>query len=157
MMDLLAQLLNATPLPEVMKFTRWAYAAANVVHVLGFTLLVGAILPLDLRLLGAWKAVPHPALARILVPFAAAGLTLAILGGICLFAARTGHYARLDIFAIKLTLVSIGTAAALLLHFRTGLWMERATPRTLRLHGALSLACWLGALLAGRLIAYVAP
>ncbi len=157
MLGPLADLIDWSGLPDLVRFSRWGYAAANTAHILGVALLVGAILPLDLRMLGAWRRVDHTELSRVLVPVAAAGLALAILAGIALFAARTKHYAGVDLVAAKLALVALGTAAALFLHARTGWWMQRAAPGTMRLHGALSLFCWVGALVAGRMIAYIAP
>jgi len=44
--------------------------------------------------------------------------------------------------------------AALLLHAAHGLLLENAGVGRLRLHAALSLTCWLGALLCRRLIAF---
>lgn len=156
-MDMLAELaaaLEATAFVKALKFSRWGYALANAAHILGIALLVGAILPLDLRLLGLWRRVDRTALARVLVPVAACGLVLAVAAGCLLFSVRARHYVEVDLFGLKLGLIFAGTALALLFHARAGLWVERAGPGRAAFHGAASLACWLGALLAGRLIAY---
>ena len=86
--------LAASAVAQHLRSARWEYAAANTAHVLGIALLVGAILPLDLRLLGVWRSVPHQDLARVLVPVAAAGLALAATAGILLFATRAGRSPR---------------------------------------------------------------
>jgi hypothetical protein len=57
-------------------------------HVFGMALLVGAILPLDLRLLGCWPGVSRSALIRVLAPVAATGLVIAVAAGILLFSVR---------------------------------------------------------------------
>ena len=149
--------LEASAVAQHLLSARWEYAAANTAHVLGIALLVGAILPLDLRLLGVWRSVPHQDLARVLVPVAASGLALAATAGILLFATRAGEYADLGLFQVKLALVAAGTLAALTLHVRAGWWLVGAGDRRLAGHAAVSLACWLGALVCGRLVAFVGP
>ncbi|CFU11540.1 Uncharacterised protein [Bordetella pertussis] len=47
-----AALLEACALGAWMRGSSWAYPAANLAHLLGLVLLVGAMLLLDLRLLG---------------------------------------------------------------------------------------------------------
>jgi hypothetical protein len=126
----------------------------NTAHILGVALLVGAIVPMDLRLLGAWRRIAHPELARILLPVAAAGLVLAATAGAMLFVVRAKEYGVHPLFQLKMLVVLTGAAAALIAHGRAGLWLDRMTPGQERLHGALSLACWTGALVCGRMIAY---
>ncbi len=148
--------LAATELAAALRVSRWGYAAVSGLHILGIALLVGAILPLDLRLLGLWPRVPVAGLARVLMPCAAGGLALAVAMGILLFAVRAPEYAALGVFRTKLALVMLGTAGALALHARHGAWLADAPPARLRAHAALSLTCWLGALTCGRAIGFVA-
>jgi hypothetical protein len=133
---------------------RWSYAAVNAAHILGIALLYGAITPLNLRLLGLWGGVPREPLARVLVPVAAAGLALAVAAGLLLFATRATEYAGTGFFQAKLALVALGAAGALLLHRTHGLVLHDAPDSVLRRHAILSLACWTGAILCGRLIAF---
>lgn len=137
-----------------LRFSRWGYAAVNTAHVLGIALLVGAIVPLDLRLIGAWRSVDRVALARVLVPVAAAGLAIAVTAGFLLFATRAPEYAALTVFRAKITLVATGAGAAVLLHLRHGLALEGAPDGRLRMAGLASMTCWLGALICGRMIAF---
>jgi hypothetical protein len=137
-----------------LRFSRWGYAAVNTGHVLGIALLVGAILPLDLRLLGAWRSVALEPLARVLVPVAASGLLLAMTTGAFLFVTRAPEYAALDLFLVKLTLVATGVVHALSLHLGSGL--QGASPARRRTAGAVSLVFWVGALICGRMLAFVA-
>ena len=146
--------LEATGLADWLRGSRWGYAGVNAAHILGIALLVGAIAPLDLRLLGAYRSVPVATLARVLVPVAASGLALAVATGATLFSVRASEYAALDVLRAKLVLVILGTGAALALHATAGRWLMGASPARLAGHGALSLSCWLGALVLGRLIAF---
>ncbi|MEM7499063.1 MAG: hypothetical protein AAF371_13860 [Pseudomonadota bacterium] len=147
--------LQDSALADTVRYSRWVYAGVNGTHVLAVALLVGAIVPMDLRLLGLWQGIDRAALARVLVPVAAIGLVLALVTGPMLFATRAVRYASYDIVLLKLALVGLGAGLAILLHARAGLWIDRATPRQAAFHGAASLVCWIGALACGRLIAYV--
>ena len=153
-MDETLAAIQASALSQAIRFSQWRYAAVNTAHILGIALLVGAIVPMDLRLLGARRRLQHSELARLLLPIAAAGLMLAATAGVLLFVVRAKEYGVHPIFQVKMLIVLTGTAAALVAHARAGLWLDRITPRQERLHGALSLACWVGALVCGRMIAY---
>lgn len=153
-LDAFATAVEASDFARSLKFSRLGYAVANTSHVLGIALLVGAILPLDLRLMGFFRSVDRTAAARLLVPVAALGLTIAILAGMTLFTVRAEDYVQSSLFFWKLGLIAAGAGMAIWLHARTGLWIERASDRRAALHGAASLACWLGALVLGRFIAY---
>jgi hypothetical protein len=154
-LDAFLAALEGSALAQGLRFSRWTYASANAAHILSIALLVGAILPLDARLLGAWPRVDRHALARVLVPSAGLGLALALATGASLFSVRAGDYAGLSVLWLKLALIATGAALAILFHVRAGWWLDGATARQARLHGAASLACWVGALFCGRLIAYV--
>lgn len=146
--------IEGSTLAQGLKFSRWGYSLTNTVHVLGIAMLVGGILPLDLRLLGAWRSTDRMSLTRVLVPMAACGLVLALLSGMLLFSVRAGDYVQVTLLYWKLALIVTGAALAILLHLRAGMWLERASPRQLAFHGAASMLCWLGALVCGRMIAY---
>lgn len=142
---------------EALRTSRWGYAAVNAAHIFGIALLVGASMPLHLRFLGAWPAVPRAALVRVLVPVAAAGLALAVAAGILLFSVRAREYAGIGVLQAKLALVVTGTLSALALHRAHGFLLETASRRRLAVHAAISLVCWTGALACGRLIAFADP
>jgi hypothetical protein len=152
-MEELLTRLAATPLAEWMRLSRWGYAAVNALHVLGIGLMFGAIAALDLRLMGWRRDLPLSALARLLQPVAIGGLLLAIAMGGLLFLADPTGYAGMPLFQLKLGLIGLAIANALLLNLGPGL--AKATARRLRLSGALSLGLWLSALVAGRFLAFV--
>lgn len=154
-MEEIAAALAATDLALYLRHGRWSYAAVNAAHIFGIALLVGSVAVLDLRLLGAWRSIPLGHLARPLVPVAAAGLLLAATTGLTLFAVRAPEYAAMPLFFAKLGLIFIGTASAIGHHLSHGRLLDRASPGALRLAGATSILCWTGALLLGRLLAFV--
>nr|WP_267955416.1 hypothetical protein [Halomonas ethanolica] len=145
--------LADTALAEWVRLSRWGYAAINALHVLGIALLIGAIVALDLRLLGWRKRLPLHELGRLLQPVAIAGLLLAMVTGALLFLADPSGYAAMPLFVLKLALIALAIANALLLNLGPGL--ANATPRRLRVAGLLSLLLWPTVLLAGRMLAFV--
>jgi hypothetical protein len=143
--------LAATSLAQWMSFSRWGYAIVNTTHVLGIALLVGAIVPLDLKLLGAWRGSAIGPLAKILVPMAVGGLTLAIVTGSLLFLADPLEYAGSRIFIIKIALIAAATLHALSFHLGKGYSVSAAR---LKIAGGCSLTAWLSVLVLGRFIAF---
>ncbi|SFU54081.1 hypothetical protein [Halomonas korlensis] len=152
-MDEVLTRLAATPLAEWMRLSRWGYAGVNTLHVLGIALLVGAIVPLDLRLLGLRRHIGLADAASLLQPLAITGLLLAAISGVLLFLADPHGYAATPLFLLKLLLVLMAVSNALALNFGAGL--TRASTARLRLLGALSLVLWLLVLCAGRFLAFV--
>ena len=159
---MLAEVLGAlqdAALVGALRRSHWVYPIVNAGHIVGLGLLFGAIVPLDLRLIGFWRRVPIGALARMLLPVAIAGLLLAALTGALLFSVGAVKYASMTIFQAKLLLILAALANALLLH-RASAWvayeaeLQGTTPR-LQLAGALSIGCWLAAIFAGRMIGYL--
>lgn len=152
--------LEGTALARALRDSVWVYPLVNAGHVFGVALLVGAIVPLDLRLLGAWRKVPLVPLWCVLTRAAAAGLCLAVGFGALLFATRATEYAASGFFLAKMTLVAVATVNALAL--RTGgiaRWLQSEhadvpVPPRVRGAAALSLACWLTVLVLGRLVGY---
>jgi hypothetical protein len=164
-METLTTFLETLPVAEWMRVSRWGYALASTAHVAGLALLVGSILPLDLRLLGIWRqGVPLAPLIRVLVPCAASGLVLALPSGILLFLAGPADYAATPLFLAKMALVALGIASALLTHALAArgrqpdadmaTTLAGHSPGRLRLAGAVSLVAWSSSLLCGRLLAF---
>ncbi len=151
-MESLLEGLAATPLAQWIRYSRWGYAIVNTAHVFGVALLVGASVPLNLRLLGVWRGVKQEPLARILAPMAACGLALAIITGSLLFLTDPLGYVGLNLFLIKIGLVFAATIHALTFYFGKGF---STNPIRLKLVGGLSLVVWLCVLVMGRFIAFV--
>lgn len=148
----LAAAVEATAIAAHLRGARWTYPLVNAGHVLGIALLVGAIAPLDLRLLGLWPREPIARLEEVLRPVAAAGMALAVLTGLLLFTVDARAYAGLPLFQAKMALLALALANAGM-HARAGL--ATLSPARRRLAGGLSLGLWIAILLCGRLIGYL--
>ena len=86
----------------------WAYPMVNAGHIGGVSLLIGAIIPLDLRLLGLWSTTPLAPLWRVLTRTAAVGLGLAVIFGFILFAVRATDYTGSSLFVPPQKLIQNG-------------------------------------------------
>jgi len=142
--------LEASAAVTALRNSVWVYPLVNAAHLLGVALLVGAMVPLDLRLLGVWRRVALEPLWRVLTRSAALGLVLAMAAGALLFVTRAGEYAASPVFRLKMLVVAVGVGNALALRVAP----PAMNSTRLRLAAALSLAAWLLALLLGRSIGY---
>ncbi|TNC66612.1 hypothetical protein [Rubellimicrobium roseum] len=141
--------LEATALAQHLRASRWAYPLVNAGHVAGLGLLVGAVVPMDLRLLHLVPGPEPAAVVAFLRPFAVAGLVMAGVFGGLLFATAATDYVQNGWFRLKMALL----AAALVnagLHVRLGAAGTRAGQAI----AAVSLLLWPLVLLAGRMIGY---
>jgi hypothetical protein len=138
----------------------WTYPVVNLIHVLGIATLFGAVLILDLRLLGAWRRAPMRAITTVAAPVAMAGFTIAATSGLCLLAANALQYEDNPVLVVKFSAIGLGLANAVALRF-TAEWKSHATrdlnaseARKLAVFGGVSLVSWLTAITAGRLLGY---
>jgi hypothetical protein len=92
---------------------------------------------------------------RVLSPVAATGLVIAITAGVLLFSVDAQDYANSKAMLLKLSLVATGTVAALLLHASHGRLLRDASDTRVAVHAVISMTCWLGAMILGRLVAYI--
>lgn len=145
-------------------FTRslgvWSYGIINLVHILGIVMLFGAILLLDLRLLGAWRSIPLSAISRPATTLAMTGFCVAVLSGVPMLSVKAGDYIGNPFLLIKFPAIALALANVWLVH-RTEAWRAHRTralmpaeQRRLALGAMLSLTFWLTAITAGRMIGY---
>jgi hypothetical protein len=138
----------------------WTYPVVNLIHILGVAALFGAVLILDLRLLGVWRRTPLPAIATATAPVAMAGFALAAASGVCLLASNALEYQNNPFLLVKFAAIGLGLVNAVALG-RTAAWRAHATralarpeARQLALMGGVSLVSWVTAVAAGRMIGY---
>ena len=151
--------LEGLPLSEHIGFTWW-FPYLESIHVLSSALLVGAILMVDLRLLGL-AALTYRASRMIeeLIPWAWGAFCVATVTGVGMFMTRASAYIENPAFQIKLALLLLAGVNLALFQFRTfrdiESWDNSAvTPVAARVAGAASLLLWAGVILAGRWIGH---
>lgn len=152
--------LEQSSLGAAMRQSLVLYPGAEVLHILGFVLLVGSIVGFDLRVLGLSRGLPVAIFARHNVPLAMVGFFIAAPTGFLLFATEATSIAVNTAFRLKLLCVGIGLANAALFHLGPWRSMEvwgksASAPLAAKVGALLSLAAWTGAVIGGRLIAYL--
>jgi hypothetical protein len=151
--------LEGSSLALAMRGELWLYPLVEVVHIIGFSLLVGAVVMFDLRVLGVSKDIAVTALARHLLPWALAALLLIVPAGLMMFSAHPHDFAGNGVFILKLCLIAAAGLNALVFHlgiYRTvSQWnTASAAPGLAKAQAVLSVAIWFTVVLCGRLLAY---
>lgn len=152
--------IEGLAIARAMREELWLYPAVEIVHIIGFTILVGSVVMFDLRVLGLSRQVSVRALARHLLPWSVGALLLIVSTGLAVFSAHAGDFLGNRAFQLKMALLlTAGMNAAI---FHTGpfqsvaSWDTNATaPLGARVSVALSLVLWFAIIGCGRLLAYL--
>jgi hypothetical protein len=146
--------LEQSSLGAAARGSGWLYPLANMSHVLGAALLVGAIVTLDVQVLR--RASNAGIIARAVTPVAACGLALQVASGTVLLAADAMPVVVNPVFQFKMAMFALGLINVAAFRWRFGGGRKAEIPLDgARWPAALSLASWLLVLLAGRFIAYL--
>ena len=150
------QAAHDTWLGDIARQNSSLFTFGLVIHFIGLGMLMGAMLAIDLRLLGIAKRIPIGAVLSLL-PVALVGFALNLLTGVMFFCFDSFGYWRNPAFKIKLVLILIAGLNAL--------WFTLAEHKKLAATGSdfevapvgkfsagLSLFVWFAVILFGRLI-----
>lgn len=159
-MWLVSTLASVKPVGVFMR-TKWGWPAAESLHFIGLSLLVGTIFLFDMRLLGIAKRIPIRALHR-LVPWTLLGYGLTVFSGVPFLMTEPDQYIYNPSFHFKmLFMVTAGfnaTAFYLTSYRRTiVLGASAEAPRSAKVIAAISLLMWISVIVAGRLLTFYRP
>ena len=132
--------------------TIWSYPTVLTLHTVGLAILVGAALVIDLRLLGVGEEVPLGTIAR-LYRYVWIGFLVNLASGIILFIVQAADRSTQWVFYVKLGFIVVAFALALVL--KRHIVADKASQPRVRPMAAISLVCWVAAIAAGRLMAYL--
>lgn len=139
----------------------WWFPFMESLHVLSLAIMLGAIVMLDLRVLG-WAALRYPisSLNRELVPWSAGAFFIANITGLAMFITRASHHVENPAFQIKMLLLLLAAVNIGFFHFRVlrsvSAWDTHSpAPLAAKAAAASSLLLWIGVTLAGRWIGHV--
>ena len=153
-----AEWLGTWPGAVLLQRSGTAYLFVNAAHIASIGLLIGGILPLDLRLAGLLRGVPLAVIGPFLSRSAAIGLTLAVLTGLWLFTVKPREYLENPAFLWKMALLALALVNVAVQHrnhhFRLAL-EDGAIHASVRIVAACSAALWLSVLVAGRWIGFL--
>ena len=145
---------------SAMRDSLWLFPVVETVHIVGFAILVGAIIAFDLRVLGVSKRISVRLLARHLLPWSLAALLLIVPTGVMMFASEASDLVGNRAFVTKMLLLMLAGANAAAFHlgsFRDAeLWDQNtSSPPGAKLHALASILIWVGVITCGRFIAYL--
>jgi hypothetical protein len=135
----------------------WAYPTILTLHTLGLGIVVGASAVVDFRLLGFAPRIPIPTMAP-LFKFIWWAFALNAATGVVLFISEATDKSRQPVFYIKLGLIALALWNAALIRRTVGHTPPPPSSdadRQGRRLAVASLCLWTGAIVAGRLMAYL--
>jgi len=160
--------LQELPISEWVQTSDYGFPLLLAAHSIGLAGVVGILIVLDLRVLGIAQGIPLAALAR-LMPVAWVGFVINALSGVLLFMANATRLVTNWAFILKMSAVVLGGIVSWMLwrslsaHPTAAPVATVAAPagapfivtRNARITAVFSLVVWFGAILFGRVIAYV--
>lgn len=150
--------LQRTYLGEAIRHSAALIATLEIVHLIGLTLLLGAILMVDLTLLGhGIGRYPVSRIARHLNRWTIGGLAVMFASGPLLLISEAERCYKTPMFWIKMTLLGIALVFQFTVHRRVTLAEPPVEGRAAKLTGVLSLVLWFGVALAAKGIAIFQP
>ena len=139
----------------ISQLNAFAGAIAQLFHILGFLLILTAVLIVNLRLIGlGLRKQPIPYLAKVTNPLILAGLGLVAVSGLFILLPSASLYYPNPAFWLKFYLL----AAVLVVHFTlTRLVTRKEHPNPVLAISAavVSLTLWFGVAFAGRAIGFL--
>ena len=160
MEQVLLQFSHSTGIFDFMH-SPWGWPVAESLHFLGLSLLIGTVGVFDLRMLGLGKGIAYKQLHK-LVPFGILGYSLNVITGTMFLSSAPDQYLYNPAFQTKLLLMAVA-GANMLLFYRTVseqlLTTEEhaALSTSAKCMALVSLLCWCGVIVGGRLITFFRP
>jgi len=136
----------------------WGYPLLETIHSIGMAMMIGSLGLINLRVLGYKPDLPLLDMQQLL-PLAWVGFTLNAISGTLLFTSDAVYFFSKYTFRIKMVLIVLGGINAALLGRRVFRAAAAGAPAAPPASGTkwiaiTSLVFWIGAVCAGRLIAY---
>jgi len=142
---------------DILRDSHHAIPIIQAFHLFGITLLLGAMVILDFRMLGiGMTGFPLRVLARHVWSWGSAGLVLSIVSGLLVFIPDPARYAANRSFVFKMSLLLLTILFQYSLYrraVRTVVELDSARPS--KVIPVLSLFLWFGIGWAGRAIAFL--
>jgi uncharacterized membrane protein len=131
--------------------TAWTAAGLEIVHYFSMFILVGAMVIVDLRVLGlVGRRQDAMQLAGLLFPWIWISLALNFVSGFLMFAGSAMSYYRNDVFNDKIAVILLAIVANLIVHQKVRKWGQLpAMPASAKLAAFISIGLWIGAIIAG--------
>jgi hypothetical protein len=150
------QWAEATTLGEMIRNSTWAFAVIESFHLLALSVIGGAVLIVDLRLLGfGLREQPIAGVARDARPWFVGSLIVMLVTGFGLFLSEAMKCYESTAFAVKMTCLALAIVFTFTVRMKVTMADERRLrPALLKLVALVSLALWFGVAASGRWIGF---
>jgi hypothetical protein len=153
--DFLTQLQGSGIAHAISKGNHLIGASLQILHILGFVLLLSSLIVISLRILGlALNQAPLSKVARDGVRLIWLGLAVAVVSGTLMFVSGAWHYGHNWAFELKMVLLVTAVAVQALIFRRVSV-TDSPHPALARASVGLSLVLWFGVGLCGRMIGFI--
>jgi hypothetical protein len=156
--DALAEWMLGTWLHRAVTDHAWSWPALEALHFVGLCVLIGAVLVMNLRLIGFRRMIPLRSIGA-LMPIAIAGFVVQGVTGVGFLFGSPASYFTNPAFQLKMLLVVLAGLNFLLYYFTVDPLVVRVadtspTPVLGKVTGIASLVLWFGVLACGRLLPF---
>jgi len=137
----------------------WGYPIMLGLHAVGLAIVVGIFVMRDLRLIGFFEGIQYESLDS-LRKLGWTGFVINAISGCFLFTSQATHFSTSTPFLLKISMIFIAAVLAAIIQNRmrdeASSWDEAGTVTgSVRVLAIASIAMWMGAIIAGRLTAYL--
>lgn len=151
--------MQSTWINELAVGYAWSWPTLETLHFFGMCVLFGALIIMDLRLVG-WEKAAAVIDTDKLYPIALAGFSINLITGIIFLFGDPGRYFINISFQIKMVLLLLAGLNFLYYKFKVEHMLANVgpgedTPALAKMVGGASLILWVGVLAFGRLIPYL--
>lgn len=148
--------LSHSQLGQFMQTSKWGFAVVETIHLLALALLGGAVLLVDLRLMGViLQQEPLRRINRDLSRLLLGSLVVMIFSGIAMVSEEAMKCYSSPAFRWKMALLGFAVLFYFTLHRRAVLSQETDQKLARRITAIVSITLWLGVGIAGRAIGLI--
>jgi len=148
------QFAGYDPANNPLNTNEWAFPVCEIVHIIGFAMLIGTITIVDLRLLGVgMKKQTAAELVADTAPWTLLGLVLVLISGPLIFSSDPNLYMGNQSFRFKITMLLLAILFNWTLHRKVATSPNPGGMGTLV--GGVSMLMWTSVIFGGIFIAFV--
>ena len=148
-------MLAYDPATNPLNNNEWSFPLLEIIHIAGFTLSIGTIALVDLRLLGlAMLRLPSSKIAKDVAPWTLVGIAIMLITGPMIFSSDPYMYLANPSFRFKLWALLIAIIFNYTIHRKVALASD-SSPGFSKLVAVVSLALWVSVVAGGLFIAFV--
>ncbi|HEY7338603.1 MAG TPA: DUF6644 family protein [Bryobacteraceae bacterium] len=143
------------PASNPLNNNEWSFPLLEIIHIAGFTLSIGTIAVVDLRLLGlGFLRLSPKEILKATAPWTLVGLIIMLTTGPAIFSSDPLMYLHNFSFKFKMVALLIAIVYNYTIHRKVAL-EGGPSPGAAAVTGAVSLALWISVVFGGLFIAFV--